>query len=70
LLVNPRDASAIADGVKRFHDDAGFRERSIAIGRETAAQYTFEKYVTQVHKLLDDFEPIRRMWPSGPVPRT
>lgn len=63
ILVDPRDENSIAYGIKRLNEDPDFRARRIAIGRKTALSYTYEKYIGQIHHLLDDFEPIRRCWP-------
>jgi glycosyltransferase involved in cell wall biosynthesis len=63
VLVNPRDPVSIAAGIKRLNDDPALRQRCIAVGREMAKSYTYEKYIGQIHRLLDDFEPIRRCWP-------
>jgi len=61
LFVPPADASALAEAVKRLHDD-GLRARLVGLGRERAQRFTSEDYVRGVFDFLDEFEPVLRCW--------
>ncbi|MGH2748884.1 MAG: glycosyltransferase family 4 protein [Actinomycetota bacterium] len=43
VLVDPYDSVAIADGISRLLDDAGFRERVVDAGTERVAQYPWTR---------------------------
>ncbi len=47
LLVNPTDATAIASGIKQLLDDNQLRTRLIHMGRERAAQFTWDRCARQ-----------------------
>ena len=68
ILVDPRDELSIAAGIKRLHDDPALKQRSIAVGREVALRNTRHEYVGKLYGLFDEFEQVRRTWPSGPWP--
>jgi glycosyltransferase involved in cell wall biosynthesis len=65
-LVDPRDPLAMAAGIKFLHDDPVQRDRNVSFGRQLAHRNTRQHYVRRLHELFDEFESIRRTWPSGP----
>jgi glycosyltransferase involved in cell wall biosynthesis len=62
LLVEPTDPQDIAKAIKKLSTDKGLQKKLIARGRKRAAQWTVEDFVRGAFKILDDFEPIRRVW--------
>jgi glycosyltransferase involved in cell wall biosynthesis len=68
ILVDPRDEGAIAAGIRFLRDKPEQREKRISLGREIALRNTRHDYVRKLCDLFDEFEAIRRAWPSGPWP--
>jgi glycosyltransferase involved in cell wall biosynthesis len=62
LLVEATDPQDIAEAIKKLSSDNGLQKKLIARGRKRAAQWTVEDFVRGAFKILDDFEPIRRVW--------
>ncbi len=48
LLVNPADASALAEAMRRVYTDHGLRQELIARGRERARAFTWQRCARQV----------------------
>jgi glycosyltransferase involved in cell wall biosynthesis len=65
LLVDPREPEQIAAAVVRVRSEPGLRERLIQAGRERAQRHTAADFVSGVRRWLDEFEGVRRCWPSG-----
>lgn len=54
VLVDPRRAAAIADGVLRVWSDADLRRTLIECGRRRLAQYTFDDYAAILTRVIDE----------------
>lgn len=65
LFVVPTDSSQMAERIYHLSNDPALRERLIASGYERAKKWTSSDFVREVFKILDEFESIRRCWPSG-----
>lgn len=68
FLVNPRRPEQIADAVKTLHFDLNLRNQLVERGTIRAKRFTADDFVDGVVKWLDEFEPVRRCWPSGGLP--
>ena len=64
LLVNPADASQIAQTIYQLSSDVALRERLIEAGYERAKKWTSLDFVRGIFNILDEFEAIRKCWPS------
>lgn len=64
LLVDPQDPAAVADAVRSL-DDRTVRDGLVAAGRSRAAQLPADRYVEAVTAFFDEFEHVRRCWPSA-----
>ena len=64
LLVDPKDVEKIAAAIKRLHDDSELSRELVARGRERALQRSGVQFVRGIFSFLDEFEQIRRCWPS------
>ncbi|MCW5877456.1 MAG: glycosyltransferase family 4 protein [Anaerolineales bacterium] len=62
LLVDPASPEAIAGGITKLHKDAKLRQRLAARGRQRAARWTATEFVQGIFNILNDFEPVRRVW--------
>jgi glycosyltransferase involved in cell wall biosynthesis len=65
VLVDPRRPEEIAAAIKNVSSDQALRARLIERGFERAKRSTPASFVAEVIAWLDEFEPIRRCWPSG-----
>jgi glycosyltransferase involved in cell wall biosynthesis len=65
LLVDPREPEQIAAAVVRVRSEPGLRERLIRAGHARAQLHTAADFVSGVRRWLDEFEGVRRCWPSG-----
>lgn len=65
LLVEPTDPHQIAESIHRLSTDSALRNRLVASGFERAAQWTGADFIKGVLGILDEFEAVRRCWPSG-----
>lgn len=68
LLVDPRRPEEIAAAVERLRADPTLRAALIERGFERARRSTPAGFVAAVIAWLDDFEGVRRNWPSGVYP--
>ena len=64
LLCRPTDPADIAAKIKELIDNDSCRRRLIAAGAALAAKRTPEAYIAKITEILDEFEPIRRVWGS------
>lgn len=62
ILVNPTEPQEIASAIRRLLGDARLRQRLIKRGLKRAAKWTMDDFVRAAFGILDDFEPIRRVW--------
>jgi glycosyltransferase involved in cell wall biosynthesis len=62
LLVDPIDPKAIASAIRKLADDKELRDSLVTRGRQRAASWTVEDFAHGVFRILDSFEPIRRVW--------
>ncbi|PWT93226.1 MAG: glycosyltransferase family 1 protein [Blastocatellia bacterium] len=62
LLVNPKDAHAIARAIAELHQNADLRATLIAKGKTKATSWTATHFVRGVFSILDSFEVVRRCW--------
>ncbi len=67
LLVEPQDPNQIAAAIARLWTAPELRQQLIERGYQRARQWTSKDYVKSVLAILDEFEPIRRCWPSHPI---
>ena len=65
LLVNPRKPEEFAAAVIRLDADRELRATLIERGRGRARRFTGEDFLRGVLAWLDEFEPMRRCWPSS-----
>jgi glycosyltransferase involved in cell wall biosynthesis len=65
LLVDPTSPEQIAAAVVRVRSEPGLRERLIRAGAARARLHTAADFVRGVQGWLDEFEGVRRCWPSG-----
>ncbi len=65
LLVDPRSPEKIAAAVKSLFADRALRDGLVVRGLQRAQLNTAEAFVAGVDRWLDEFEPVRRCWPSG-----
>jgi len=65
LIVDPKDPEQIAAAVVRIRSEPGLRERLIDAGAARARMHTAVDFVAGIEKWLDEFEAVRRCWPSG-----
>jgi glycosyltransferase involved in cell wall biosynthesis len=65
LRVDPRDHAAIAEAIFRVHSDVARRQALIERGRTRANRFRPDDFVRTIVTMLDEFEPIRKCWPSG-----
>jgi glycosyltransferase involved in cell wall biosynthesis len=65
LLVDATKPEQIADAVVRLRREPGLRERLIRSGSARAQLHTTADFVRGVDQWLDEFEGVRRCWPSG-----
>jgi glycosyltransferase involved in cell wall biosynthesis len=65
LRVDPRDHAAIAEAIFRVHSDAALRATLVERGRTRANRFRPDDFVRAIVAMLDEFEPIRKCWPSG-----
>jgi glycosyltransferase involved in cell wall biosynthesis len=65
LLVDPSKPEEIARAVRQLRDDPALRASLVDRGRARARRFTGRDFVSGVLAWLDEFEPIRRNWPSG-----
>jgi glycosyltransferase involved in cell wall biosynthesis len=66
VFVDPRDEVAIAEGIARVLTDPSVRKRAADEGRRHAHANTRALYLQRVLAIVDEFEPTRRLWASGP----
>jgi glycosyltransferase involved in cell wall biosynthesis len=52
LLVDSEDVASIASGLERLLDDAPLREKLSAMGRERAAEFTWERAASTTREVL------------------
>ncbi|MEP6751953.1 MAG: glycosyltransferase family 1 protein [Candidatus Dormiibacterota bacterium] len=52
IVVDPMDVLSIAAGLERLLDDASLREKLGAIGRQRAAEFTWERAASTTHEVL------------------
>jgi glycosyltransferase involved in cell wall biosynthesis len=62
ILVDPRDDSAIAAGIRQLKATPALRARCVASGRAIALQNTRATYVSKLHDVFDEFDVFRRCW--------
>jgi glycosyltransferase involved in cell wall biosynthesis len=65
LLVDPRRPEEIAAAIEKVITDRALRAQLVERGFERARRSTPARFVADVIAWLDEFEPIRRCWPSG-----
>jgi glycosyltransferase involved in cell wall biosynthesis len=64
--VNPASELEIAQALKSLFHDKAKRESLILRGKDRARRFTGKDFAKGLLGLLDEFEPIRRCWPSDP----
>ncbi len=64
LLVDPSNPEEIANAIKVLLDDPSLVRTMVERGRQRALRWTGRDFVHGIFKILDDFEPIRRCFPS------
>ncbi|MCA2845074.1 MAG: glycosyltransferase, partial [Microcystis sp. M074S1] len=62
LIVDQRNAQAIANAIKLLFDDPILRNNLIERGLVRANQWKVEDYAGELFKLIDDFKTVRRCW--------
>lgn len=66
--VNPASELEIAHAIKSLFHDKAKRKSFILRGKERARRFTGKDFAEGLLGLLDEFEPIRRCWPSDSGP--
>ncbi len=67
LLFDPRNENELALAVKNLYADQALREKLIEKGHNLVQNYTSEKYIEEMNKIIDEFGPIRRCWSSEEI---
>ena len=62
LLVPPHNPSEIATAIRKLANDDLLRLGLAQRGRSRAADWTTDDFVRRAFGILDDFEPLRRVW--------
>ena len=62
MLVDPAKPGEIAAAIVKLAGDKKLRDKLILRGHKRAANWTVEDFVLAAFKILDNFEPIRRVW--------
>lgn len=62
ILVDPRRESEFAAAVMRLKNDSTLRDEMIRKGKDKALTWSALDYVSEIMKLVDDFELYRRCW--------
>lgn len=62
LLFNPADERDLATSIRRLHDDPGLRGTLIKRGLARAQSRTAQDYLSDIFRIADEFQPIRRCW--------
>ena len=62
VLVNPRDATAIAGAIAFVLDNPEQMQDRVRIGKAAALRNTYGRYLENFQIMLDEFEPMRRCW--------
>lgn len=65
LFVDPTNAHQIADHVHDLSQNETLRDRLIGLGYERARKWSSSEFVRGIFEILDEFEYVRRCWPSG-----
>ena len=65
LLVDPTQPDLWADAIVQMRDDAGLRQSHIERGRERAASYISDDFVSDLFDIFDEFAAYRRCWPPA-----
>jgi glycosyltransferase involved in cell wall biosynthesis len=65
LFVDPRSPEQIASAVRSLRSDPELRRQLIARGAERARRSNGGHFVDAIEAWLDEFEGVRRNWPSG-----
>ncbi len=65
ILVNPANESEIAQALKAVYHDKAKRDELIVRGKERARRFTGADFAKGLIALLDEFQSIRRCWPSA-----
>jgi glycosyltransferase involved in cell wall biosynthesis len=65
LFVDPKSPEQIAGAIKKLYDDPQLRETLITKGKERAIRFTGHDFVRGLFSIFDEFEPIRRCWPTN-----
>lgn len=70
LLVDPRKPAQIADAVRTLRSDSPLRNSLVERGAARATRFTPNDFVSGIMNALDDFEPLRKCWPSSSTQST
>jgi len=62
LLFNPADENELAKHIHNMYSDETLRNQMIQRGHQRSRAFTIEHYMTEMMKLFDRFEKIRRCW--------
>jgi glycosyltransferase involved in cell wall biosynthesis len=65
IVVDPMDVLSIAAGLERLLDDASLREKLGAIGRQRAAEFTWERAAATTREVLRSVAAARANAPGG-----
>jgi len=65
FFVPPADPEATASAILRLCTDPSLRQKHIQLGRHRASRWTSRDFVRGVFAILDEFEPMRKMWATG-----
>jgi glycosyltransferase involved in cell wall biosynthesis len=68
MLVDPKKPREIAGAIKTLMTDPSLRDDLILRGKERAQRFSSADFVRSVYALLDEFEAVRRCWPSSALP--
>lgn len=65
IVVDPMDVQSIAAGLERLLDDASLREKLGAVGRQRAAEFTWERAASTTHEVLRSVAAAGANAPAG-----
>jgi glycosyltransferase involved in cell wall biosynthesis len=65
LRADPTKPNAWAEAIQALHSNPSLRAELIAKGQTRAKRFTSADYVRGLFKIMDEFEAVRRCWPTG-----
>jgi len=68
ILLDPTKPELWSEAVHRLRQDLKLRQSLIDKGKQRAASFTADDFITAIYGLIDEFASYRRTWPSAEDP--